>query len=155
MVEIKLRRYDPRKDKEALEDLVKNFEYRSIYPLKIDAFAKELGRRVLQLELRNSIVLATEGEQEEKVVGAGFFSTWIDYLGNTHCVVHDVVTRKEDSFKKGIEEAVLKELFKYFKNTMKIEKINMFVRKNDSNFQSLLMKMQIKKSDLDYYEYPL
>jgi hypothetical protein len=152
MAEIKIKRYDPRKDKEALEALVKDFEYRSIYPIDIEQFAKEIGARVLDLKLRNSVVLATE---EDQLVGAGFFTIWKDNLGNTQCYVHDVVTRKENSFKKGIEETVLRELFKYIKNTMKIDKVGFFVKKNDSNFQSLLMKMQIKKSDLDFYEHIL
>jgi hypothetical protein len=150
MSEIKIKRYDPRKDKDALEALVKDFDYRSNYPIVIEQFAKEIGQRVLDLKLRNSIVLATEGET---IIGAGFFTIWNDYLGNQQCIVHDVVTRKEDSFKKGIEELILKELFKYIKSTMKIDKVGLFVKKNDSNFQSLLLKMQIKKSNLEFYEH--
>ena len=154
MGEIKLRRYDPRKDKEALESLVKDFDYRSIYPIKLEDFQKEVGQRVLDLKLRNSIVLAVE-DPGDQLVGAGFFTIYRDYLGNFQCVVHDVVTRKENSFKKGIEEIILRELFKYIKNTLKIDKVGLFVKKNDTNYLSLLMKMQIKKSDLDFYEHTI
>jgi L-amino acid N-acyltransferase YncA len=152
MADFKITRYDPRKDKADLEELVGEYEYRSIYPINIAKFSKEISQRVLDLKLRNSIVLAKE---EEKIIGAGFFTIWTDFLGNTQCVVHDVVVRKADSFKKGIEEAILRELFKYIKQTMKIDKIGLFARKKDSNFQSILMKMKIKKSDLDFYEHSL
>jgi ribosomal protein S18 acetylase RimI-like enzyme len=149
---MQVERYDPRKDKEELEALIKDFPYRSIYPIDLASFQKEIGKRVLDLKLRNSILLAKE---DGKIIGAGFFTLWIDYLGNTQCTVHDVVVRKEDSFKKGIEEAILRELFKYIKNTMQISKVGLFARKNDSSFQSLMMKLQIKKSELDFYEHTL
>ncbi len=149
MSEIKIVRYDPRKDKEDLEALIKEFEYRSIYPIDIQKFSSEIGNRVKDLKLRNSMILA---KIEDKVVGAGFFTIVNDYLGNIHTTIHDVVVRKEDSFKKGIEELILRELFLYLKKTMKIDKIGIFIRRNDSNIQSLLMKLKIKKSELDYYE---
>jgi hypothetical protein len=149
---ITVERYDPRKDKEELDALIKDFSYRSIYPIDPASVQKEIAKRVLDLKLRNSILLAKE---EGKIVGSGCFTLWVDYLGNTQCIVHDVVVRKEDSFKKGIEEAILRELFKYIKNTMQITKIGLFAKKNDSSFQSLMMKMAIKKSDLDFYEHTL
>ena len=149
MSEVKIVRYDPRKDKESLEALVKDFEYRSIYPIDIQKFSSEIGNRVKDLKLRNSMILA---KMEDKVVGAGFFTLMNDYLGNLHCIIHDVVVRKEDSFKRGIEELILRELFSYLKKTMKIDNVGIFIRRNDSNIQSLLMKLKIKKSELDYYE---
>jgi L-amino acid N-acyltransferase YncA len=152
MVDLEIARYDPRKDNKELEALVKDFEYRSLSPIDIEKFSKEIGKRVLDLKLRNSIVLAKENG---KIIGAGFFTIWIDNLGNNQCIVHDVVVRKEDSFKKGIEEAILRELFKYIKNTLQIAKIGLYAKRNDSSFQSLLMKMQIKKSELDFYEHNL
>ena len=153
MADIKIKRYNPRKDKEALIDLVCDFEYRSLYPIDVKKFEKEIDDRVKDLKLRNSIVLAKE---DGNLVGAGFFTIWSDYLGNDHCYVHNVVTRKEDSFKKGIEELLLKELFKYLKKTMKVEKVGLWAKKRDSNFQSVLMKMGIKKNrDLEYYEHDL
>jgi ribosomal protein S18 acetylase RimI-like enzyme len=152
MADLEIIRYDPRKDKEELEKLIKDFEYRSIYPINLENFQKEISKRVLDLKLRNSILLAKDGG---KLIGAGFFTLWLDYLGNIQCYIHDLVVRKEDSFKRGIEEALLRELFKYIKSTLKIDKIGLFARRNDSNYQSLLMKMQIKKSDLDFYEHTL
>ena len=153
MADIKIKRYNPRKDKEDLIDLVSDFEYRSLYPIDVKKFEKEIDDRVKDLKLRNSIVLAKE---DGNLVGAGFFTIWSDYLGNDHCYVHNVVTRKEDSFKKGIEELLLKELFKYLKKTMKVEKVGLWAKKRDSNFQSVLMKMGIKKNrDLEYYEHDL
>ncbi len=148
MSEIKIVRYDPRKDKEALEALVKEFEYRNINPIDIQKFSIEIGNRVKDLKLRNSMILA---KSDEKVVGAGFFTIMNDYLGISHTFVHDVVVRKEDSFKRGIEELILRELFSYLKKTMKIDKVGIFIRRKDSNIQSLLMKLKIKKSELDYY----
>ncbi len=149
MSEIKIVRFDPRKDKEALEALVKDFEYRSIYPIDIQKFSNEIENRVKDLKLRNSMILA---KMEDKVVGAGFFTIMNDFLGNIHTIIHDVVVRKENSFKMGIEELIFRELFSYLKKTMKIDKIGIFIRRNDSNIQSLLMKLKIKKSELDYYE---
>lgn len=152
MGEIKLVRYDPRKDKEGLIALVSEFGYRSIYPINKESFDKEISKRVLDLKLRNSVILAKD---DEKIMGAGFFTTYEDFLGNTHCLVHDVVVRKEDSFRKGIEEMIIRELFKYIKNTMKIDKVEMFFRQKDSNAQSILMKLAIKPSELVFYEHPI
>ncbi len=153
MSKIKLTRYNPRKDKEDLISLVEDYDYRSIYPIDIKRFEKELDERVKDLKLRNSIILAKE---EGELVGAGFFTIWKDYLGNEHCYVHNPVVRKENSFKKGIEEEILKELFKYLKKTMKVDKIGLWAKKRDGNYQSVLMKMGIKKNrDLDYYEHEL
>ncbi len=153
---IKLVRYNPRQDKADLEALIADFQYRLDLlgeELKLEKFSKEIDQRAKSLINRNSIVLAKD---ENKLVGAGFFTIWTDFLGNQHCLVHDVVTRKEDAFKKGIEEMVLRELFSYLKKTMKINKIGLWARKRDSNFQSVLMKLKIKKnSDLDYYDYEL
>ena len=149
MSEIKIVRYDPRKDKASLVELIKEFEYRSVYPIDIQKFSNEIENRIKDLKLRNSMILAKE---EERIVGAGFFTLMNDYLGNPHCIIHDVVIRKEDSFKRGIEEKILRELFSYLKKTMKIDKVGFFIRRKDSNIQSLLMKLKIKKSELDYYE---
>ena len=153
---LKLTRYNPRQDKADLEALVADFQYRlDLLGEKLDLtkFSKEIDQRSKSLINRNSIVLAKE---DTNLVGAGFFTIWCDFLGNQHCLVHDVVTRKEDAFKKGIEETVLRELFTYLKKTMKIEKIGLWARKRDSNFQSVLMKLKIKKNtDLDYYEHEL
>lgn len=155
-MEIKLSRYNPRQDKADLEAIVADFQYRLDQlgeKVDLDKFSKEIDQRSKSLINRNSIVLAKDGDV---LVGAGFFTIWTDFLGNQHCLIHDVVTRKENAFKNGIEEAVLRELFNYLKKTMKIDKIGLWARKRDSNFQSVLMKLKIKKNtDLDYYEHQI
>ncbi|MHA1672315.1 MAG: hypothetical protein ACTSYI_01680 [Promethearchaeota archaeon] len=149
MSEIKITRYDPRKDKEELENLVKNFEYR-LGEVDLVKFAKELEARLKDLRLRNSMVLARE---EGKLVGAGFFSIWNDYLGRQTCVLHDIILQKEDAFKKGIEESIAREIFSYLKKTMKIEKVSVYAKKRgDTNLQSIFMKLGVKKSDWELYE---
>ncbi|MHA1776471.1 MAG: hypothetical protein DRO88_05980 [Promethearchaeia archaeon] len=152
MAEIKIARYNPRKDKEQLEALLKAFEYR-VGEVDLEKFNKEIEERSRDLRLRNAMVVAKE---DDKIVGAGFFSIWNDYLGRQHCVLHDVITRKEDAFKKGIEEMIFRELFSYLKKTMKIKKVSLYAKKHgDSNFLSILMKLGIKKSEWDHYEHEL
>lgn len=149
MADITIARYNPRLDKDQLEKLIKDFEWR-IGPVDLDKVIKEIDIRTKDLKFRNSMILAKEGDT---IVGAGFFSLWNDYLGNQMCYIHDVVTRKEDSFKKGIEELILREIFVYLKKTLKIEKINFFTRKKgDGTYQALLLKLGIRPSDLDFYE---
>ena len=149
---MELIRYDPRKHRDMLKNLVEAFDYRTFDPIDIDAFLKELDKRALDLLLRNSIVLAFEGET---LVGAGFFTIWTNHLGQKKCEIHQVIVRKEDSFKKGIEEMIMKELFYYVKSAMNIQKVYLFCREKDINFKSLLMKMGIKKVNYEYYEHPL
>jgi hypothetical protein len=149
---MELIRYDPRKHRDMVKELVKEFEYRSFDPIDINAFLKELDARVLELMLRNSIVLAFEGE---RLLGVGFFTVWTNHLGMKRCEIHQVIVRKDDLFKKGIEETIMKELFNYLKSAMGISKVYLYCRSNDINFKSVLMKMGIKKSDLEYYEHKL
>lgn len=152
MSEIKITRYNPRKDKEELEALVKDFEYR-IGEVDLVKFNKEIEDRLKDLKLRNSMILAKE---DGKIVGAGFFSIWNDYLGRQNCVLHDIIVRKDDAFKKGIEELVMRELFNYLKKTMKIKDVSIYAKKKgDSNFQSVLIKLGIKKSEWDHYIHEL
>lgn len=152
-MDLKIERYNPRRDKDDLMELVKGFNFRSLEPIDIDKFEKEIDSRVKDLKLRNSIVLAKEGSV---LKGAGFFTVWKDFLGNEHCWIHDVVTSKEDSFKEGIEEMLIRELFTYLKRTMNIDKISLFIKKNDSKYQSVLMKLKVKENrDFKYYEHDL
>ena len=145
-------RYDPRKDKEELMKLAIAFSDRSYVPFDEAVFKKEIEQRVLNLKLRNSIILAKE---EGKIIGAGFFSPYNDDFGNPHCIVHQVLTYKEDAYKKGIEEKIMRELFKYIKNTMNISQIEIVCDPKDSRFQSVLMKLGIKRSKLLLYEHRL
>ena len=153
--EIQISRYNPRQDKEALLELVKDFEYRVGKKINLENFSAEIDKRSKDLKLRNSLILA-KGKSEYRIIGAGFFSLWTDHLGYMHCYVHHVITRKEDAYKLGIEEKILRELFAYLKKTMKIEKVILFAKKTgDSNLQSIFMKLGIKKGDVDLYEHAL
>ncbi|MHA1612422.1 MAG: GNAT family N-acetyltransferase [Promethearchaeota archaeon] len=152
MSKIKILRYNPREDKEELEKLIKDFEYR-LGEVNFDKFNKELSARLNDLIFRNSMILAKE---EGKLVGAGFCSIWNDYLGRQTCVLHDIIVRKEDAFKKGIEENIMREIFEYLKKSLKIEEVTVYAKKRgDSNLQSVLIKLGVKKSDWDLYEHKL
>ncbi len=152
MADIKITRFNPRQDKEEMLALIKEFDYR-VKDINLDEVSKQIDLRNKDLKLRNSMILAKE---DNIIVGAGFFSIWKDFLGKSHCIVHDVVTKKVHAFKKGIEEKIYRELFQYLKKTMKIEKIYMFAQKRgDSNLKSLFMKLGIKSGDMDYYELEL
>ncbi|MHA1602242.1 MAG: hypothetical protein ACTSUI_04450, partial [Promethearchaeota archaeon] len=138
MGEIIITRYNPRLDKESLIDLIQNFEYRA-GKLDLNAFSQELEKRLKDLKMRNSIIVAKD---DSTIVGAGFFTVWYDFLGRINCVVHDVAVRKEDAFKRGIEEKILRELFGYLKKTMKIESVQLIAHhQGDSNLQSIFMKL--------------
>jgi len=62
------------------------------------------------------------------------------------------MTKKEDSYKRSIEERIIRELMKYVKNTLKINKIYIYCRDSDSALRSLLLKLGIKKSKEVLYE---
>ena len=147
---IEIGRYDPRVDKEALKELFHNFnENISYFPVTWEQFEKELKLRVLDLQYRNSMITAKENGN---LVGFGTFTYFIDYLGNKHVLIHQIMIRKEDSFKKGIEALILEELQKYIKVTLKIEKFYYRCPDSDGNRRSLLMKLNQKKSKFFWYE---
>lgn len=149
MATIKITRFNPRRDMEDLLQLINQFDYR-VNDIDLDAVKEQIEERNKDLKLRNSMVIAKE---DTEIVGAGFFSLWKDFLGKSHCIVHDVVTKKEDAFKKGIEEKILRELFQYLKKTMKIDKVYLFAeKKGDSNLKSVFMKLGIKEGSKQYYE---
>ncbi len=146
-------RYDPRKDIEGLKELARAFADRSYSQFDEKKFEAEISARVLDLKLRNSIVLARN--DEDKIIGAGIFSLFKDNFGNPHCIIHQVMTYKEDSFKLGIEEIIIKEMFKYLKNTMNITNIGLHCMDKDSQYRSVLMKLGINKSKYIFYDYEL
>ena len=149
MSDINLTRYNPRQDTEELLKLIKEFEYRT-GEIDLNQVEKELKSRSNNLKLRNSIILARE---DDKLIGAGFVSIWNDFLGEEQVIVHDVVIRKEDAFKKGIEEQIFKEIIKYLKNFLKVKKYSMFVeKKGQTNLKSIIMNFGVKPSLKDYYE---
>ncbi|MBN1803082.1 MAG: hypothetical protein JW891_16345 [Candidatus Lokiarchaeota archaeon] len=147
---IKLDRYDPRTDKEALKELFDDFNQNlSYFPVDWDQFENELNRRVLKLQYRNAMIIARE---DDKIVGFGTFTAFKDHLGRDHALVHQVMTRKADAFKKGIEFTILEELQKYISRSLNTRKFYYRCPDSDNNWRSLLMKLNQKKSKCIWYE---
>ena len=147
---MEITRYDPRKDKEALNELFNDFiENKSYFSSNWNKFEYELNKRLLNLQYRNSMVIAKEGD---KLVGWGTYTIFRDYLGNDRVLIHQVLTKKEDSFKKGIEEAIIRETITYIKKTTDIDKFNILGPDSDGSLRSLLLKLGLKKSKFIWYE---
>jgi len=143
-------RYDPRLDKDALKDLFEDFiEIKSYFYSHWQKFEQELNRRILDLQYRNSMVVAKE---DGKLVGWGTYTLFRDYLGNDWAVIHQVLTKKEDSYKKGIEEMIIRELQLYIKKTLKLDKVYFICPDSDGALRSVFMKVGIKKSKNIWYE---
>jgi|SRR5271157_4125514 len=146
---IEIRRMDPRLDKEEVFRLVRLFCEENRVSFDSKAFEVELNTRLLDLKKRNAIVLAKE---DEELVGIGFFTIFKTHLGQDECIFHKVITSKANSFKKGIEEAIIREMMKYAKNTLKIAKFQLNCPDADSGYRNLLMKLGITKSANLLYE---
>jgi len=147
---LEITRYDPRKDKEALNELFNDFiENKSYFSSNWNKFEYELNKRLLNLQYRNSMVIAKEGDI---LVGWGTYTIFRDYLGNDRVLIHQVLTKKEDSFKKGIEEAIIREIITYIKKTTDIDKFNILGPDSDGSLRSLLLKLGLKKSKFIWYE---
>lgn len=143
-------RYDPRVDKEALKELFKDFiSIKSYFFSHWEKFEEELNRRALDLQYRNSMVVAKE---DGKILGFGTYTLFRDYLGNDRVLIHQVMTKKEDSFKKGIEEKIIRELQLYVKRTLKIDKVYFICPDSDGALRSLFLKLGVKKSQNIWYE---
>ncbi|MFW9824759.1 MAG: hypothetical protein ACFFE4_17585 [Candidatus Thorarchaeota archaeon] len=146
-------RYDPRSDKEALKEIFEDFiENKSYFFSHWGKFEDELNRRSLDLQYRNSMVIAKE---EGIIVGFGTYTLFRDYLGNDRVLIHQVLTKKEDSFKKGIEEMVIRELQLYIKRTLKIDKVFFICPDSDSALRSVFLKVGINKSKHIWYEHEI
>ncbi|MFX1315053.1 MAG: hypothetical protein ACFE9T_04265 [Promethearchaeota archaeon] len=143
-------RYDPRLDKEALKEIFEDFiKNKSYFFSHWQRFEEELNQRLLDLKYRNSMVVAKE---DEKVVGWGTYTVFRDYLGNDRVIIHQVLTKKEDSFKRGIEEQVIRELQLYIKRTLKIDKVYFICPDSDGALRSVFLKIGAKKSQYLWYE---
>ena len=93
-----IQRYDPRVDKDALKELFEDFiENKSYFVSHWEKFEDELNKRTLSLQYRNSLIVAKE---DGRLVGFGTYTLFGDYLGNDRVLIHQILTRKEDSFKK-------------------------------------------------------
>ncbi|MEJ2279554.1 MAG: GNAT family N-acetyltransferase [Candidatus Lokiarchaeota archaeon] len=125
-------------------------ENKAFFKSRWEHFEKELENRVLKLQDRNSMVVAREAG---KMIGWGTYTIWRDYLGKDWAVIHQILTKREDSYKKGIEERIIKELQSYIKRTLKIEKTYYICPDSNSALRSIFLKLGIKKSDYIWYEY--
>ncbi len=143
-------RFDPRLDKDAIKEIFEDFiENKSYFLSTWQEFEKELNKRVLDLQYRNSMVVAKE---EEKIVGWGTYTLIKDYLGNQRALIHQVLTKKGDSYRKGIEEQIIRELKLYVKRTLNLDKVFLICRDSDSALRNLVMKLGAKKSKNYWYE---
>ena len=146
-------RYDPRSDKEALKEIFLDFiEHKSYFFSHWQKFEEELNKRTLDLQYRNSMVVAKE---DGKIVGFGTYTLFKDYLGNDRVLIHQIITKKEDSFKKGIEEMVIREIQLYIKRTLKIDKAYFICPDEDGVLRSVFLKVGINKSKYIWYEHEL
>ncbi|OLS13300.1 MAG: hypothetical protein RBG13Loki_3083 [Promethearchaeota archaeon CR_4] len=142
-------RIDPRADKEDVVRLTREyFEWQKL-PFDSHNFELELNNRLTDLKHRNGIILAKE---DGKVVGVGFYTIFKNFLGHDECFFHKIITNKADSFKKGIEESIIRELMKYVKSIFGIAKFMFRSFESDMAYVSLLMKLGIKKTTDTLYE---
>ena len=148
-----IERYDPRVDKDALKEIFEDFiENKSYFFSHWERFEEELNKRTLDLQYRNSMVVAKD---EGKIIGFGTYTLFRDYLGNDRVMIHQILTKKESSFKKGIEEQIIRELQLYIKRTLKIDKVYFICQDTDGAQQSLFLKLGIKKSKFVWYEHDI
>ena len=143
-------RFDPRLDKDAVKEIFEDFiENKSYFISTWQEFEKELNKRVLDLQYRNSMIVAKE---EGEIVGWGTYTLIKDYLGNQRALIHQVLTKKEDSYRKGIEEQIIRELKLYVKRTLNLDKVFLICQDSDSALRNLVMKLGAKKSKNYWYE---
>jgi RimJ/RimL family protein N-acetyltransferase len=143
-------RFDPRLDRDALKEIFEDFiENKSYFFSHWKKFEAELNKRVLDLQYRNSMIVAKE---DGKIVGWGTYTVFRDYLGNDRAIIHQILTKKDESFKKGIEEMIIKEIQQYIKKTLKLDRVYFFCPDEDSALRSVFMKLGIKKSKYFFYE---
>ena len=146
-------RYDPRSDKEALKEIFKDFiENKSYFFSHWGRFEEELNKRSLDLQYRNGMIIAKD---EGKVVGFGTYTIFRDYLGNDRVLIHQILTRREVSFKKGIEEMIIRELQLYIKRTLKSDKVYFICPDEDGSMKSVFIKLGVKKSKYIWYEHDI
>ena len=143
-------RFDPRLDKDAVKEIFEDFiENKSYFISTWQEFEKEINKRVLDLQYRNSMIVAKE---EGEIVGWGTYTLIKDYLGNQRALIHQVLTKKEDSYRKGIEEQIIRELKLYVKKTLNLDKVFLICQDSDSALRNLVMKLGAKKSKNYWYE---
>ena len=143
-------RYDPRLDKESLQEIFEDFiQNKSYFVSTWQEFEKGKNKRVLDLQYRNSMNVAKE---DGAIVGWGTYTSIEDYLGNKRALIHQVLTKKENSYRKGIEELIIRELKLYIKRTLNLDRVFLICQDSDSALRDLLMKLGAKKSKNYWYE---
>ena len=143
-------RFDPRLDKDEVRQIFDDFiKNKSYFISTWQEFEKEINKRVLDLQYRNSMIVAKE---EGEIVGWGTYTLIKDYLGNKRALIHQVLTKKEDSYRKGIEEQIIRELKLYVKRTLNLDKVFLICQDSDSALRNLVMKLGAKKSKNYWYE---
>ena len=147
---ITIERFDPRKDRDDLKELFEDFiKNKSYFDSNWNKFEYELNKRSLNLQYRNSMIMAKE---DGKIVGWGTYTVFRDYLGNDRVLIHQILTRKDDAYKKGIEEMIIRELLNYISSTLGVNKFNIICPDSDGNSRSLLLKLGLKKSQFIWYD---
>ena len=147
---ITIERFDPRKDRDDLKELFEDFiKNKSYFDSNWNKFEYELNKRSLNLQYRNSMIMAKE---DGKMVGWGTYTVFRDYLGNDRVLIHQILTRKDDAYKKGIEEMIIRELLNYISSTLGVNKFNIICPDSDGNSRSLLLKLGLKKSQFIWYD---
>ena len=91
-------------------------------------------------------------KEDGQIIGFGTYTLFRDYLGNDRVLLHQVLTKKDDSFKKGIEEKIVRELQLYIKRSLKIDKVHFICPDDDGASRSLFLKLGIRKSKYIWYE---
>ncbi len=143
-------RFDPRLDLEPVKDIFEDFiENKSYFISTWKEFEKEVNKRALNLQYRNSMIVAKE---EGEIVGWGTYTLITDYLGNKRALIHQVLTKKENAYRKGIEEIIIRELKLYVKRTLNLDKVFLICQDSDSALRNLVMKLGAKKSKNYWYE---
>ena len=143
-------RFDPRLDKDGVKEIFEDFiENKSYFISTWQEFEKEINKRVLDLQYRNSMIVAKE---EGEIVGWGTYTLITDYLGNKRALIHQVLTKKENAYRKGIEESIIRELKLYVKRTLNLNKVFLICQDSDSALRNLVMKLGAKKSKNYWYE---
>ncbi len=147
---IETARYDPRLGKDALKEIFEDFiQNKSYFVSTWQDFEKVINKRVLDLQYRNSMIVAKE---DGVVVGWGTYTLIEDYLGNKRALIHQVLTKRENSYRKGIEELIIRELKLYIKRTLNLDRVFLICQDSDSALRNLVMKLGAKKSKNYWYE---
>jgi hypothetical protein len=91
-------------------------------------------------------------KEDGMILGWGTYTLIEDYLGKKRALIHQVLTKREDSYRKGIEEIIIRELQMYIKRSLNLDKVFLICQDSDSALRNLVMKLGAKKSKDYWYE---